>query len=269
MSVPTLPPAAATGFANGVGDANNGPQIVSVTPTTTSAPASFTSTTTSVPTVSQTFTAADIERARAQEKDKLYPLIEELRTNMANLQKERDEREAAEKTAREAAEAEARRKTEEETDIRTLLQQKEQEWAQRLESEKAERERAIALLERERSYQAVQDYRAQRLQQESSEIIPELLDLVTGTTPEEIDASIAGLKERSTRILEAAQTATAVARQNMVGARVTAPAAGPLDTDTGQRQYTADEIAAMPMSEYSKHRGKLLGESTRNRGLFG
>ena len=95
--------------------------------------------------------------------------------------------------------------------------------------------------------------------------------MIQGSTIEEIDASIAGLQERSSRILDSAQQAMQAARKDMTGTRVTAPQAGPLDINSGNRQFTAEEIAAMPMNEYVKYRSQLLSDKARGRsqGLFG
>jgi len=56
----------------------------------------------------------------------------------------------------------------------------------------------------------------------------------------------------------------------MTGSRVTVPASGPLDTNSEQQTFTAEQIAAMSVSEYAKYRGKLLGQaaSDRGKGLF-
>lgn len=217
------------------------------------------------------YTDEDLAKARAQEKDKLYPQIEHLKEKLSLLEKDREERVSQEEAARRAAEEEARRKAEAEMDVRTLLEQKEAEWRSQLEAEKAEREKAFALLERERSFQEIQMYRAERIEEERDSIIPELVDLVTGTTVDEIEQSIAGLKERSSRILDSAQQAMQAARRDMAGSRVTAPSAGPMDTNSDNQQFSAEQIAGMPFSEYVKHRSKLLGQASasRNRGLFG
>lgn len=217
------------------------------------------------------FTEEDIARAREQEKSKLYPQVEKLREELAAFQ-EKDR--AAQEEARMRAEAEAeaaRRQAESEMDVRSLLEQKEAEWQQRLEEERAERERAFALLERERAFQELESFRQSRLAEEADNIIPELADLVSGNTPEEIEQSIAGLKERSSRILESAQSAMQNARRDMAGTRVTAPSTGPLDIQSAQQTLTAADIAAMPFDEYVKHRSKLLGANASGggRGLFG
>lgn len=219
----------------------------------------------------RSYSEEDLKRVREQEKSKLYPQIESLKEELTSLKKREEERQAEQEAARAAAEAEARKKAEEEMDVRQLLSAKEQEWAERLEQERLEREKAFALLERERQFTELQEYRNQRLDQEREAIIPELLDLVTGNTADEIEQSIAGLKERSARILDSAQQAMQSARKEMTGSRITAPPSGPLDTNTDNQQFTAEQIAAMPVSEYAKYRNKLLGQaaSERGKGLFG
>jgi DNA repair exonuclease SbcCD ATPase subunit len=217
------------------------------------------------------YTEDDLRRVREQEKSKLYPQIDNLKEELNLLKKEREERLAEEARLREAAEAEARRKAEEEMDVRELLKNKETEWALQLEAERLEREQAFALLEKERSYAELNEYRNRRVSEEQEAIIPELVDLISGNTPEEIDASIAGLRDRSSRILDSAQQAMQSARREMTGSRVTAPPTGPLDTNSDNQQFTAEQISAMSVSEYAKYRSKLLGQaaSARGKGLFG
>lgn len=216
------------------------------------------------------FTEEDLNRVREQEKNKLYPQLEELRSTVDEMKREREERLAEERRRQAEAEEAAKKKAEEETDVRSLLEQREREFNERLEAERREREQAFALLEREREFAALNDYRMQAIESARDDIIPDLIDLVSGNTPDEIEASIAGLRERSARILEATQQAAIAQRQSMVGARVTAPANGPLETNSGNQTFTPEQIAQMPMNEYVQHRAKLLGQasSSRNRGLF-
>jgi len=49
------------------------------------------------------------------------------------------------------------------------------------------------------------------------------------------------------------------------------PPAGPLDINSEQRNFTAEEISAMPMNEYAKYRQRLLSDKAQGRGqgLFG
>lgn len=220
---------------------------------------------------SRYYTEEDIARARSQEKEKLYSELDRLKDELGSLKKEREERESEEARIRAEAEEAARRKAEEEMDVRSLLEKKESEWEQQLRLEREERERAFALLEQERHFAELQSYRQTRIEGERDEIIPELLDLVSGNTREEIDASIESLRERSSRILDSAQQAMQAARRDMTGSRVTAPPAGPLDTNSEQQTFTAEQIAGMSFQDYAKYRSRLLGQASaeRNRGLFG
>lgn len=221
------------------------------------------------------YTEDDLAKVRSQEKEKLYPQIDKLKEEVDFLKREREEaaaRKAAEEaeiSAREAAKL--KEKEESELEVRELLKKKENEWQEQLERERQERETAFALLERERTFAELQSYRAQKLDTERDNIMPELVDLISGNTKEEIDASIEGLKERTTRILESAQSAMQNARREMTGTRATLPPAGPLETNSEQRNFTAQDIASMSMDEYAKYRSRLLspGAQGKTKGLFG
>ena len=227
---------------------------------------------------SPTYTAEDISKARAQEKDKLYSTMDKMKEELALLRKERDEaaaKEAERKAQRAAREAELQKRKQEEAEqemgFKELLKKKEEELESKLAEERAERERAFALLEKEREFTELQGYRQQRLEQERENIIPELIDLIQGNNRDEIEQSILGLKEKSSRIFESVAQASQQTRKEMVGARVTAPASGPLDNDPAQNLNSPDDLRNMSMAEYAKNRAKLLGSTGTNRGqgLFG
>jgi len=224
------------------------------------------------------YTADDIAKAREQEKAKLYPQLEKMKEELASLKREREEAAAreAERQAR-IAEEESRaaqlKKEQEENELsfKDLLKKKEQEFQAQLENERLERERAIALLDQERKFQELMNYRQARLEQERDNIIPELIDLIEGDSQDAIEQSIATLKDKSARILDSAQQAMQSARAQMAGPRITAPAAGPLDTNSDTQSLTPDSIRDMSLADYAKQRAKLLGNAASNRGqgLFG
>ena len=219
------------------------------------------------------YSADDIAKAREQEKAKLYPQMEKMKEELARLARERDEQVAREaereqRIADEEAQRIAAKKEAEESELsfKDLLKKKEQEFTAQLEQERLERERAIALLEQERKFQELMNYRTSRIEQERDGIVPELVDLIEGDSQEAIEQSISILKEKSVRILESAQQAMQSARQQMAGPRITAPAAGPLDNDSSQQSFTPDSIRDMSMADYAKQRAKLLGNAASNRG---
>jgi hypothetical protein len=221
--------------------------------------------------VGKGYTEEDLRKVREQEKSKLYPEIDRLKNELAESKKREEERQAEEAARRAEAELLAKKQAESEMDVRQLLEVKEKEWADRLESERVEREKAFALLERERQFTEINEYRNRRLAEEQDNIIPELLDLISGNSVEEIEQSIAGLKDRSGRILDSAQAAMQNARKEMKGTSITTPPSGPLDTNSDNQQFTAEQISSMSVSEYAKYRQKLLGQasSERGKGLFG
>jgi hypothetical protein len=216
----------------------------------------------------KSYTEEDLRKVREQEKSKLYPQIDSLKEELNILKKDREERLAEAERARVEQEAEARKKAEAEMDVRSLLETKEREWAEKLEAERLEREKAFLLLERERQYSELTEYRTARLQQEQDNILPELLDLISGNSKDEIDQSILGLKERSARILDSAQAATQSLRREMTGTRTTLPPT--LENNSDQQQFTAEQIAAMSVADYAKYRSRLIPNLNANgKGIFG
>jgi uncharacterized protein with NAD-binding domain and iron-sulfur cluster len=224
----------------------------------------------------KTFTEEDVENIRKQEKDKLYKRLEEADTRVKSMEEQMSqissEREAARKEAEERANREAeilRQREIEELSAKELLLKKEdefnqrinsveQEWQGRLAEIEAQRQAQEALLEKERQMQSLQHYRASRLQAEQETIIPELIDLVAGNSEEEIEQSIAVLRERSSAIIESIQQATAASQSRLRGAPVTAPPVGPMETQTEYQTLTAEDIRNMPMEQYQKMRDRLL-----------
>lgn len=214
------------------------------------------------------YTEVDLKRVREQEKSKLYPQIDSLKEEINLLKKDREAQLAeAAAIAKEKEEA-ARKLAESEMDVRALLEKKEQEWTAQLEEIRQEGARKDALLERERQYAELTAYRNRRLAEEQDNIMPELVDLISGNSADEIENSITGLRERSSKILESAQQAMQTARRDMKGTSTTLPPT--MENNSGQQQFTADQIAAMSVTEYAKHRDRLFpGANNQNKGLFG
>lgn len=227
------------------------------------------------PKSSKFYTEDDLAKVRSQEKEKLYPEIERLKDEVLSLKKDKEEKAAlkAAKLAEEEAAnvAKNRDKQFEELEAKDLIKLTADELREQLERERQERERAFALLERERMFADLQSYKQQVIDQERDNIIPQLVDFIQGNSREEIAESVERLKERSASILESAQSAMQNARKEMAGTRATLPASGPLETNSESRQFTAQDIASMSVNDYAKVRDRLMSDSARGRtrGILG
>ena len=222
----------------------------------------------------RTFTEEDVERIRTQEKDKLYKRLEDsdgrvktLEDQLTVLSHESDEnRSEAARLAK--AESDALRKREEEelsakelitkreTEFDEKLKVVETEWEGRLAKIEEERASQDAMLEKERRYRELEVYQQRRMTEEEEYIIPELRDLVAGTTEDEIENSISVLRDRSSAILESIQQTAQPS--SLRGSPITAPPVGPMETQTEQQTLSAEDIRDMPMEQYMQMRDRLL-----------
>lgn len=209
------------------------------------------------------FTAADLEAAREQEKSKLYNRLEAMENQFKTLQ---DERQAAldAAAAAEAAAEEARKAQElEEMDLRTRLQTMEQSTQDRFRQLEEDRQKAEAMLEQERRLNALSAYRADKLREYGSQIMPQLLDFVVGNSPEEIDAAIVAMVERTNSIVSDVQAVQNQTYTNMRGAGVTAPVGSPQDVVPQTQNFTAEQIRAMSPQVYAQHQAQLREAAKR------
>lgn len=229
------------------------------------------------------FTEDEVHKIRQQEKEKMYKRLEDADGRVKSMEDQLNllsrEREQAIKEAEERARKEAdllRQREIEELSAKELLakredefnqriNQVEQEWGQKFAEMEKDRQAKDAMLEKERYFQQLESYRNRRVQAESESIIPELVDLVTGNSEEEIENSIAVLRERSNAIIEAIQRTSQPPRPK--GAPITAPPTGPLENQQEYQTLTAEDIRNMPMDQYVKMRDRLL-QARPPRGRF-
>jgi hypothetical protein len=213
----------------------------------------------------QTFTAADIEAARKQEKDKLYGKITEQEERLKKIEADTQARLAAEEKARKDAEAAAEAERVKNLSFEQKLEETQQAWSAQMSDLQSQIAQRDALLERERQFQLLNEHRARRLAEESDNIMPELHSWVAGNSIEEIDANVSRAIETTGNILsqvtQAQQeqaSAYQQARQQARGTGVTAPPVGPMENQSGQETFTAEQISNMDMATYMKNRGRLL-----------
>lgn len=216
---------------------------------------------------------AERERVRQEEKDKLYPTIEELRTQTRTLTEEREQRLEAEAEEQQRLAEEARLAQEAEMDVTTRFDSYRSEMDQRFAELEEARQRDAALLERERMYGQLQAYRAERIAQEANDIAPQFVDYIGGNTQEEIEASIASAKTKTAEIVQQFNEAQLQGRRTSAPPIAGAPPVDPTQmTGEGQTQeLSPEEIRNMTMAEYGQYRSQLLGASSqrvRERGAY-
>ena len=227
-------------------------------------------------TTGKVFTEDEVQKIRQQEKDKLYGRLEESQTRLKTMEEQLSllskEREDAIKQAEDRTKAEAelirQRELEEmsakdlllrkEDEFNARINQAEREWSEKFQNLEQDRQAQAALLDKERALQALESYRQRRLNEEQEFIIPELLDLVTGSSEDDIENSIAILRARSGAIIESIQQASQSQMPRLKGAPVTAPPTGPMENNQEYQTMTAEDIRNMPMDQYAKMRERLL-----------
>lgn len=209
------------------------------------------------------YTEEDLERVRREEKDKLYGRIQTMDEQLKAIQKEREEQEAARIAEMQAEIDRARREEEEKMETRDLLKRKEEEWSDRFSELENRYEQDRAVFERERRFNELEQYRQARIAQESEYIIPELRDLITGNSENEIDAFIEEMKARTAAIMGNFEVSASAQRQSMRGAAPTAPPVGPLEQMETYESITPDDIRSMDMETYKRYRASLLNAAGR------
>lgn len=216
----------------------------------------------------QVFTAEDIEKARQQEKDKLYGRIEEMGSQLQQVLTAREQEEAERKRLADEADAARKEKEESEMDLRALLDKRDKEWEDRFKETESQYATDRAIFDQERKLAEIDTYRRQRLEQEQEEIIPALLDLVSGNSPEEIEQSIVYMKERSNVIASNFAAAAQQSQQQVPfrgAAMPSVPPVGPLEQLPLNVPVTDALVKNMSMDDYKKNREQLLRMTNPNR----
>lgn len=216
------------------------------------------------PTGTRMFTEEEVGAIRAEEKEKLYGRMTTMEQELEQLRQEREAREALLAQQQEEREAAARAAEEQQMDVRQLLERRDAEWQQRFASMEEERERDRAIFDQERRFTALQEYRRNRIEQESEWILPELRDLIDGGDENQIEQAIEIMKQRTGAILQSVQSAVTQQRAPLRGVAPTGapPQGGPMDQQTTTQQVSVDDIRRMDTKTFAQYRDQLLGIAT-------
>lgn len=254
------------------------PQNVGYAPTTVTTP--VISTTTSpqwAPNAGQQFfTADDLERARQQEKDKLYGRLEnqqnqinEFKSTVDTLMADKKARDDELAKQQKAAEDAARTAANEKLSAQELITQKQAEWEQRQAQLQSEWELKFTTMQKEQDFLRLKSYAQRRVTEEinAGNIIPDLAEYIDGDTESEIESAIEKAKEKTNSIVMGATRLNAPVPG---GVSPTGGPSGPLDSLSGPREPSLEQLRNMNMKEYRQYREQRgLDRAGNGQGLFG
>lgn len=223
------------------------------------------------------FTESELQAARKAEKDKLYEELQSLKGSMKVIEEQRAQELAEVTRKQQEREAALQAKKEEEMSAKQLLEQKLKEtndtWEARFALFEEEKQTERAQFAKERAYNELVDYRNSRLAEESADIAPQFHPFISGESKEQIDNAIAQAKAATDSIATEVAQARQQQLSQMRGVSTTGyTSMGPLEGSLSQKNYSADDINNMSMTEYAKFRqesGFAAKDAQRSQGLFG
>lgn len=228
------------------------------------------------PPAQQYFTAEQLEAARQQEKDKLYgrinqqdEIINQFKSQLTDLQADKEARDKAIADAAKAAEEAQRREEEAKLSVEERIRVREAELTAQQEKFSQEMELKLTMMQKEQEFLRLQAYIQRRVAEETAAntIIPELVEFIGGSNEGEVETSITKVKEKTANIVKGAATLTAPSMPT--GVSPTGGPAGPLDNLGGPKQYSKDDIAKMDMPTYAAWRQQQgIAGAGNNRGMF-
>lgn len=223
------------------------------------------------------FTAEQIEKARREEREKvqrekarLKELADAQKAELEELKQWREAKQAEELARQKKADKEARREAEKDLSAKEILAAREAEWEQRLngyEQKFAQLEAKAAL---ERQVMELKVYINQRVAEAQREglIADQFVDYITGSTPEEVEASL----DRAIQKTEQIKQEIAAERTGTPQPRGVSVATGPaeLPSDLGGLRETGDQVdyTKLSLKEYLEKVRPTLGISGGGKGLF-
>lgn len=183
-----------------------------------------------------------LEKARKQEKDKLYGTIQSLQEKLEVLTEAQKADQEEKKKIREEAEAAAEKERLAKLSSEDKLAEQLSALATKLDREAKAREELETKLAEEREARALDSYRQKALAEAGDEVIP---DLIQGQSKEEIDRNVAIAKARFQELFKAATDKAKgekgdQVKRDMPGPTDTSPAA--LEEAEIQKQLGAIDI---------------------------
>lgn len=220
------------------------------------------------------FTAEQIENARREERNKVQKerarLKAELDAQKAELEQFRQfkEQQEAERLAQVEAQAKAQRDAEEqELSAKEILARREQEWTDQMAKQQREVEQRFAQLELEREATRLAAFIQRRVfdEQQAKTIAPQFVRYISGSTEEEVEASIELAKASTAEIMADIASQGAGLR-----ARGVSVASGPSSMGSVTETEGDDvDYTKLSMKDYLEKVRPRLGIGQGGEGLFG
>jgi hypothetical protein len=230
------------------------------------------------PTSVRTFTAEEVEKFRADERNKaankvakLQAQFDETNAKLAEVAAAQAARDAAETAEAEARAAALKNAEEADLDAKQLLDKRQAEWEEKfakLEHDQRQKEAALAL---ERQYLEMKAYIQGRWAEETANhtIHPTFKDYIDGTTVEEVEASLA-LAKQKTDLMAQEIAAREGGRQQQAFQTGQGVGTWTGPSDMGHAAEGGDEVDFTDLSyaDFVKNRSKLI-RTNGNSGIFG
>lgn len=195
---------------------------------------------------------AAVERARKQEKEKVYPELKKLKEDkaandkrMAELQKTIDDLRSGESKVLDSVNAEMKTLREANSKLEDAIHN-------------VANDAAAKILQSE-----LKAYREKKLRESG---ITELQDFVTGDSEEAIDASVKAVKEKEMAISKAALDAAKTAQAKNLPKPLVVDSTGTTGPSV-LRPQDKEVIARLPETEYRKRRDELLKNAKKKAGI--
>lgn len=213
------------------------------------------------PATEHKFTEADLQKVREQEKNKLYPKIEDLKTNLSKAEQKAKDLESrltsleTEKQKLEDSKLSDTEKTQ--RDIAVLTNKIEEITRQHSDS--------VSKLQEDVRKSALEAYRVKAISAAGPGIIP---SMINGDNKEAIDAAIEMSKSEFQRIRETVRTefntlsdaekANEAARRTAAAAALPVPPVTSPASASGSVVDLAKSVSSMTSEEYARHRADIL-----------
>lgn len=225
------------------------------------------------------FTVEQIEKARAEErskvqaeKDRLRSKFKETEQELEALRKAMDEQKKEQERMNRAKAAKERRAREKDMSAKDILEEREKEWEQRFSEQQARFAQLEAQAALERQAQKLENYIVRRVSQEQAAktIAPQFVDYITGSSEEEVEASIELAKQKTAEIAaEVSQQLQGYQAQPQGQPRGVSVSSGPANFGS-QTDIRDDDIdyTTLSMKDYLEKVRPKLGIGGGGQGLF-